>query len=253
MTNEEIVCAIKAGDTALYPELWERVRRIIFRRALSFYNSRRDFCASHGVTLEDLNQCGYFALVDAVKAWSPESGYRFTTFLNLHMKCQFKAALDGGKQRTAKDMLNCCDSLDKPMGDDLEGLSLEDAIPDPAAEQDMEDAETRVFFEELRNEMKQCLNSIDKEQADILRMQFFEGKTQGEIAERIGKSCQRVHQIKSKGLRELRKPQYSRQLLPYAEYLDLLAWRSTGFQSVKSSGLSSVERAVEKLDIQANI
>ncbi len=107
-------------------------------------------------------------------------------------------------------------------------------------------------FGELREEMKRCLSSIDQEQANILRMQFFKGKTQGEIAERIGKSCQRVHQIKSKGLRELRKPQYSRQLLPYAEYLDLLAWRSTGFQSFKSSGLSSVERAVERLERQAS-
>ena len=29
MTNEEIVCAIKAGDEALYPELWEQVRRLM--------------------------------------------------------------------------------------------------------------------------------------------------------------------------------------------------------------------------------
>ena len=251
MTNEELATAIKDGNSALYADLWEQVKRFVWKKASLFYLFKKDVCTRHGVTLEDLNQCGYFSLVDTVKAWTPESGFKVTSYLNLHLKRHFNAALSGGRVRNTTDCLDCCESLDKSMGDDLEGLLLEDAIPDPAAEQDMEDAENRVFFEELREEMKRCLSSIDQEQANILRMQFFEGKTQGEIAERIGKSCQRVHQIKSKGLRELRKPQYSRQLLPYAEYLDLLAWRSTGFQSFKSSGLSSVERAVEKLERQS--
>lgn len=251
MTNEELATAIKDGNSAWYADLWEQVKRFVFKKASLFYLFKKDVCTRHGITLEDLNQCGYFALVDAVKAWTPESGFKVTSYLNLQLKRHFNAALSGGRVRNATDCLNCCESLDKPMGDDLEGLSLEDAIPDPAAEQDMEDAENRVFFGELREEMKRCLSSIDQEQADILRMQFFEGKTQGEIAERIGKSCQRVHQIRSKGLRELRKPQYSRQLLPYAEYLDLLAWRSTGFSAFQNGGLSSVEKAVERLSLAA--
>lgn len=190
--------------------------------------------------------------MDAVKAFEIKSGYRFTTFLKFHLKTHFQATLNGGRRRTAKDILNYCDSLDVPIRNDEEDLVLSH-IPDPDSETIWEDAEDRIFHEELRNELESCLISLSPERANILRWQFFEGKTLREVAERIGKSSQRVQQIRTQGIRELRKPQYSRRLLPFAEYLDTLAWRSTGYQSFKNSGLSSVERAVEKLDTQANI
>ena len=179
MTNEELAAAIKDGNSALYADLWEQVKRIVWKKANLFYLFKEDVCTRHGVTLEDLNQCGYFSLVDTVKAWTPESGFKVTSYLNLHLKRHFNAALSGGRVRNTTDCLDCCESLDKPMGDDLEGLSLEDAIPDPAAEQDMEDAENRVFFGELREEMKRCLSSIDQEQETFSGCNSLRAKPRG--------------------------------------------------------------------------
>lgn len=248
MTNEELATAIKEGNTALYADLWEQVKKIILTRARRFYVLCDGLCASHGVTVEDLEQCGYLALVDAVNAWNPDSGYRFTTFLNLHMKRQFRAALDGGKRRTAKDLLNCCDSLDKPTGEDEDGGTLGDLVPDQDALNDLEDAEDRIMKEQLKNELDGCLDSINQDRADVLRRQYYGGKTLREVATETGRSFQRVQQIRSQALRELRREPYRQRLRPFAEYLDTLAWRATGLASFQNIGASSVELAIEKVD-----
>ncbi len=220
MTNEEIVCAIKAGDEALYPELWERVKRLIFRRALSFYNSRRDFCASHGVTADDLAQSGYFALVEAVKAYRPESGYRFTTFLNFHLKLQFQAALDGGRRRNAQDMLNYCGSLDEPAGENEDGNIL-DCILDPGSEFLYEEIDSRITKEGLRDEMESCLNAIKPARAEALRFIFYDQNTLQEAGERIGRTRERIRQLRNLGLADLRKPGVLKRLRRYRENPDV--------------------------------
>lgn len=248
MTNEELAAAIKAGNTALYADLWEQVKKIILTRAKRFCVLCDGLCASHGVTAEDLEQCGYLALVDAVNAWTPDSGYRFTTFLNLHMKRQFRAALDGGKRRTAKDLLNCCDSLDKPTGEDEDGGTLGDLVPDQDALNDLEDAEDRVFHEQLREEVYSCLDTMNQDRAEVLRKRYLDGKTLREVAGDVGKSYQRVQSMERSGLLELHREPYLQRLRPFAEYLDTLAWRATGLASFRNTGASSVELAIEKVD-----
>lgn len=252
MTNEELAAAIKAGNNALYADLWEQVKKIILTRARRFCVLCDGLCASHGVTVEDLEQCGYLALVDAVNAWTPDSGYRFTTFLNLHMKRQFRAALDGGKRRTAKDLLNCCDSLDEPTGEDSESGTVGDFVPsdpeDPDGWFSTEEPDSRIFQEQLKQELHRCLDSMNQDRAEVLRKRYLDGNTLREVAGDIGKSYQRVQSMERSGLLELRREPYRQRLRPFAEYLDTLAWRATGLASFQNTGASSVELAIEKVD-----
>lgn len=252
MTNEELATAIKAGNTALYADLWEQVKKIILTRARRFYVLCDGLCASHGVTVEDLEQCGYLALVDAVNAWTPDSGYRFTTFLNLHMKRQFRAALDGGKRRTAKDLLNCCDSLDEPTEEDSESGTVGDFVPsdpeDPDGWFSTEEPDSRIFQGQLKQELHRCLDSMNQDRAEVLRKRYLDGNTLREVAGDIGKSYQRVQSMERSGLLELRREPYRQRLRPFAEYLDTLAWRATGLASFQNIGASSVELAIEKAD-----
>lgn len=252
MTNEELAAAIKAGNNALYADLWEQVKRIILTRARRFCVLCDGLCASHGVTVEDLEQCGYLALVDAVNAWVPDSGYRFTTFLNLHMKRQFRAALDGGKRRTAKDLLNCCGSLDEPTGEDSESGTVGDFVPsdpeDPDGWFSTEEPDSRIFQGQLKQELHRCLDSMNQDRAEVLRKRYLDGKTLREVAGDIGKSYQRVQSMERSGLLELRREPYRQRLRPFAEYLDTLAWRATGLASFQNTGASSVELAIEKAD-----
>lgn len=220
MTNEELAIAIQAGNTALYADLWEQIKRFVWLRAQSFYTARESICISHGITIDDLNQCGFLAVMGAVKAYKPETGYRLTSFLKFHLKQQFHAALYGGRRRRTEDALNCCDSLDEPTGKNEDGNIL-DCILDPGTEFLYEDTDSRILKEELHRDMESCLNSIKPARAEVLRMMFYEQNTLQKAGERTGRTKERIRQIKNLGLNDLRKPQYSRRLLPYAENLGI--------------------------------
>ena len=76
MTNEETALKIQDGEN-LYEQLWENNRGIISKLAFRFYRNHERACSSIGVELNDLIQCGFFALCDAAKAYNPDKGYMF--------------------------------------------------------------------------------------------------------------------------------------------------------------------------------
>ena len=219
MTNEELACAIKAGNTALYNDLWKQVELFVIKYARRFYTAHEGACISHGVTDDDLTQSGFLAVVGAVKDYKPETGYRFTTFLKLHLKQQFYAALHGGRRRTTEDMLNCCDSLDKPVGKNEDG-NLLDCILDPDSQFLYEDIDSHILKEELREEMEGCLNSIKPARAEVLRLIFYDGTTLQEAGNRTGRTKERIRQIRNLGLKDLTEPKMLSRLQRYRENLD---------------------------------
>lgn len=75
-SNEDIALAIQHGDEELMFELWLRVCRIIARCATQFYGRYASRCQAFGVTVDDLEQEGYFAVREAVGSFRLESGYR---------------------------------------------------------------------------------------------------------------------------------------------------------------------------------
>lgn len=77
MTNEEIAVRIQAGETELLPVLWEQVERFVSQMA-----GKAAWAAGHVTSFDDLRQCGYLALVDAVKGYSEDKG-KFLTWVRL--------------------------------------------------------------------------------------------------------------------------------------------------------------------------
>lgn len=219
MTNEELATAIQAGNTALYADLWEQVKRFVWLRAQSFYTARESICISHGITIDDLNQCGFLAVVGAVNAYNPESDYRFTSFLKFHLKNQFHAALYGGRRRMTEDMLNCCDSLDEPAGKNEDGNIL-DCILDPGTEFLYIDTDNRILKEELHRDMESCLNSIKPARAEVLRMMLYEQNTLQKAGERTGRTKERIRQIKNLGLKDVQNSELFPRLKQHWENLD---------------------------------
>lgn len=110
MTNEELWAAGKL------PELWEAVARLLYQFARKFYlHHGKDVCSRHGVTLEDLQQECYFAFLDAVRAYNPEKGFRFTSYLSRHAQNRFRACMG---IFTKLDALNYADSMNTPTAED---------------------------------------------------------------------------------------------------------------------------------------
>lgn len=69
MTNEEAAKRIKQGDKAAEVTLWQNVLGIIRLYAYRWCRAKAVLCARAGVTLEDLIQEGYFAMLEAVSAY----------------------------------------------------------------------------------------------------------------------------------------------------------------------------------------
>lgn len=74
ISTEALVSEIQSGHLERMAELWERVQRFIRQQA---HRAIAHILLSHGVTVEDLEQSGYFALCDAVKSFLPQAGCTF--------------------------------------------------------------------------------------------------------------------------------------------------------------------------------
>lgn len=211
MTNEELVERIQRGETGYYPALWEQVERFVKQQA-----NRRilELDGSGGVTSDDLYQSGYLALVDAVERYDPERGMAFIGFLALRLKGYFTEAAGGRAKRQRQDPIQNAKSLDEPVGENSED-TLSDFVADP--EDPYEEAEARIYREQLRGELDKALNQIPEDQRRTLELRFYHGLSLKAAGMEMGVSTERARQREAKGLRCLHKPRIRRPLEQFIE------------------------------------
>ena len=238
MTNEELVALIQGGDREKLAALWEQVERFVALQA------RRRVLFSGGlggVEVDDLYQSGYIALVAAADSYDPAAGCSFIGWLTLHLKKVFAEAGGYRSRRQARDPLHRAGSLDAPVrvGDE-EADALGDFIPDPGAVQDFQDAEERLYLEQLHNALEKALDELPDWQGDAIRRHFYQNWSLEEIAATEGISGEAVRQRQEKGLRVLRQQRELQQFVedrtPY--YLRV------GVSEFQRTGESAVERIV---------
>lgn len=248
MTNEELAVRIKAGEAGLYGELWENMRRLIGRETLRFYLLHTSSCDDAGVTPDDLLQCGFLALHDAVQSYDPETGYKLSTFLKYPLKTQISEAM--GTRTKKRRPLNGCTSLDLPIGEDEDGATLGDMVPDPDAERAIEDAERRADMASLRRDLESCLAVIDPDCAEVIRARFYQGNTLDAVAAKRGADREQVRKLEQKGLAQLRRGKAFRALRQYRdEYIQTHAMQYVSFEAWKQGG-SVEERLIERLELR---
>ena len=95
MTNEEMVILIRQGHKEYYLELWERVQKLI---SMLIGKKIKNRVLPNDIDSEDLHQCGYFAMLVAVKVYNPDKGYKFNTYLDLHVKNAISETINHGKR-----------------------------------------------------------------------------------------------------------------------------------------------------------
>ena len=237
MTNEELVTLIQGGERDRLPELWGQVERFVAVQA----RKRLVLCGGlGGVEFDDLYNAGYIALAAAVDTYDPLAGRAFIGWLALALKTAFAEAGGYRSRKQARDPLQRAGSIDVPVGEDEGGDTLGDFQADPQAAQAFEDAERRVFLEQLRTAMEAALESLPVRQRDTLRGRFYQAHTLEEIAAAEGVYKETVRQWQMKGLRALRQhrelQQFVEERTPY--YLRV------GVGDFLRTGESAVERIV---------
>lgn len=91
-----------------------------------------------------------------------------------------------------------------PVSEDND-TAIVDLIADPGAAQDLQDAEDRIYREQLRGALEKALNHLPDRQADTLRRRFYQEQSLREIAAAEGVYPEAVRQWQMKGLRALRR------------------------------------------------
>ena len=194
MTTNEIAAEVQGGQ-ADYLQLWEAVRGFAHDRA---YRWAR---ALNGVTIDDLQQCAFLALVEAVGSWDRDRG-AFLALYGLKLQAAFTEAAGLRTERDKRDPLRTAVSLDAPLtNDEGDPLTLSDVIPDPVS---TIDTVAELDFQQRRH------NALEKALA---------GLPEAQQAAVVGKCCygRRVDtRAYNAGLRALRHPSISRELRQYA-------------------------------------
>ena len=199
MSNEELAAAIRAGERGRIMELWGQVRRFALQQA-----RRRVYLGRGGVTLEDLEQAAFLALLDALEGWRAEAG-KFLTWYGLRLKAAFTAATGQRTQRDRLDPLDRALSLEAPVGDEDDTLTLADAIPDPQAAETLE----RVG---VWDTLHKAVEELPEGQREEIRRRYWMNQTTAEIAAATGTQEKEVRKLEAAALKALRHPRISRAL-----------------------------------------
>lgn len=237
MTNEELAVLIQQGDNGLLPQLWEQVRKFVAMMAKRHYEK---FENKHGCELDDLIQSGYFGLIEAVRYYKPERGFKFLTYLDLTLKTAFNETL--GVRRYKRDWLNYAASLDMPVGED-DDISLLDMIGDltPGKADIGELVCEDVWNQELRAALDEAMTILSKKQRELLTMRYYFGMSLKQIAEIRECSRQCIAQRHQDALERIYYSKYSKVLEGFLPDYKPDPYHKTGYLAWKESGFSSEE------------
>ena len=235
----QLVARIQAGEQELIPELWARVSGFVEWKAskrLRQYQGRRN------IEKDELISAGFFALVKAVSSFSLNGGGGFLPWFDLYLKKEFANVF--GLRARREDLLDKCErSLDDPLQNaEGEDLSLHDVVPDPRSMDGYTAVEDEDYTTQLHAALEAALADLPPEEAEAIRISFFEEKTIEEGAAQLGVDGIEFRKLKDKGLRSIRRGSHVLELASFNPYA------GTGFQSWLQSSCSVQERYVIQVD-----
>lgn len=285
MYNEELVLAIRNGETDKLTQLYEKNTGII-KKIASRYKGLEDS--------EDLMQEGYFGLVRAVELWRPEYEVKFITYAgfwirqamqNYIVNCsglirvpadqkammyRYNKTVNSIRLRFGRDpsetelmaslgisseqlkklrkdiLTQNTRSTAEPIGDDGDS-TLEDILPDDSSP--IEDVIDKIQNEELSRELMKQVEALPENEAEVIKRRFWEESTLKQCGDVLGVSVEYIRQLENSALNRLRKPKVTKQLRPYLTRSTAYSVGiASGLDSFRRSGLSAQERAIILLE-----
>lgn len=203
MTNEELATAIQTGHHEYIPNLWEGCRKIIYRKAARF-KALHENCKQE---IEDLVQCGYFAMIEAIKYYKPDEDIKFLTYLNKPLLREFLRA--SGWLTTKRDLIDYAISLDAPIDEDGEA-TLAEIIPDTEGGENVID---KLLHETAIDTINKALSKLPERKAALIRAIYFEGLTETAAGRALGyKTTTAANNAHHDALRKLRRGAFTYEL-----------------------------------------
>lgn len=245
-TNEALAERAKAGDGDALAALWMQNRGLLGMMGRRYFSRYEQQAKAAGITLEDVEQEGYFIISETVRLYDPARG-AFTTMLGLIARYHVQDLVGLRRGLGRGDPLNRAASLDEPVTiGEAEGDTLGELVPDPEAEAALLDTDERLYTQQLHNDLEATMEQIPAHQADALRKVYWQGYSFRQLAESMGCSTDKARATEYAALAALRRK--ARHLRAYQDEIRTAhAYRGVGFGAWANSG-SVEERLVERLD-----
>lgn len=209
MTNERLARLIQNGRKDLIPELWERVQKLLYMRSEQSYKLNLERFARCGVEVWDIKQASYFAFLEAVRAFKPDSGYKFTAYLSYPFKTAVNELTGCRTSRTINEPLNNSTSLDKPLDSSEEGvITLLETVADDSSLDFIDEMETASTGDTVRA----VIDTLKEPYKGVITARYFERLTLQQSAEKLSMSREKARQREAKALRILRQNPVLREL-----------------------------------------
>lgn len=231
-TNEALAMEAQGGGAPVMHALWDRVSRYVAKLA---YRWTQAFYQLPGVTIDDLINSGYIAMVEAVETYSSEKG-AFLTWFTFYLKKAFLECY--GLRRKQPDPLTNAVSLDSPISEEDGDGVMYDIVADPAGEVPVDAAENEIYLEQLHEAMEDALAKLPDVYSVVLRERYYQGKTYREIGQAMSRSASQISVLERQALRRLQGSSSQR----LAEFYDFNFFRGVGLGSFRQRGTSIQER-----------
>lgn len=230
-TNAALAALAATGNSYALGQLWELNKGLLRSMFWKWYPAHKAQADAHGLTADDFEQEGFFAVQHAAQTYDPAQG-AFTTWLTAAMQRQIQRTLTNGHARNVT-------------GEDGGSATLGDLQEDPAAAAELDAVEDEVFREQLHSALEEALAKLTDREADILRRRYYQQQPLREVGEAYGVAWSRAQQVEKAAMRKLRRnPALCRF---HDEVIQHHAYRRTGFVSWQHSG-SVEEHLIEYLE-----
>ena len=243
-TNAALAALAATGNSYALGQLWELNKGLLRSMFWKWYPAHKAQADAHGLTADDFEQEGFFAVQHAAQTYDPAQG-AFTTWLTAAMQRQIQRTLtnghalnvtgdDGKLHTTSADPLNHCTSLDVPLDDE-----------DATAAAELDAVEDKLFQEQLHSALEEALAKLTDREADVLRRRYYQQQPLREVGEAYGVAWSRAQQVEKAAMRKLRRnPALCRF---HDEVIQHHAYRGTGFAAWQHGG-SVEEHIIEYLE-----
>ena len=214
MMNESLVAAIKTGQIDLIETLWLNVADLIMYKAKQYYHSRQSLCISRGVTIDDLYQVGYFALLQAIDYYPENSEHKFNTYLSYPLKIQFNTLVGTNRAKSLNDPSFFALTLDQKLSDE-DDSTIADLIPDSVAEQAFENVLDELYQKELKVVLNRSFENISPISMALISDYYMSDFTFRGLAKKYNISPSRAKARINDSFRKIRNGKNSRILREY--------------------------------------
>ncbi len=199
LSNEELAARIKNGDTSLIPLLWGGCRSTVTLLA----------ARNRGVTenracidWDDLIQCGYFAMLEAIKSYDPEKGYKFVTYMTYKYKNEIYALIGAKKMHNGYIFPPFVDSLNVTVENDSHETELIDMLENDSGENIERDYEKK----ELQQIVRAAVAELPERERYVIQERYFNEREKVQIADgKRYKDGNDVTRTEDRALRMLRR------------------------------------------------